>query len=303
MCIRDSSQASARKKISEIAYQKQLLVVQKAERQLKETEFYAPFNAIISKVSALKGRLITVGERLGTLIDPLALEVSFQVSNADFDKIIDENLSLVGLPVSVSLEFENRDVRINGKITRMASEVMEGAAGKKIFASLETSSNTILRPGDFVKVIIKEKELNSVFVVPASSVDPNNKVLVLNDEGRLDELEVKLVRRQGDELVLKNAPEGVEYVIRRTPQLGADLRIDPIRKEDLNKAIDSTGKIKKVEEEFIELDEEKRQFYIERIKKNKWMPDTAKDRILKTLEKEKVPKKLIDRLEQRMKGS
>ncbi len=33
------------------------------------------------------------------------------------------------------------------------------------------------------------------------------------------------------------------------------------------------------------------------------MPDTAKDRILKTLEKEKVPKKLIDRLEQRMKGS
>ena len=86
------SQASARNKISEIAYQKQLLVVQKAERQLKETEFYAPFNAIISKVSALKGRLITVGERLGTLIDPLALEVSFQVSNADFDKIIDENL-------------------------------------------------------------------------------------------------------------------------------------------------------------------------------------------------------------------
>ena len=127
--------------------------------------------------------------------------------------------------------------------------------------------------------------------------------MVLNDEGRLDELEVKLVRRQGDELVLTNVPEGVEYVIRRTPQLGADLRIDPIRKEDLNKAIDSTGKIKKVEEEFIELDEEKRQFYIERIKKNKWMPDTAKDRILKTLEKEKVPKKLIDRLEQRMKGS
>ena len=207
------------------------------------------------------------------------------------------------MPVSVSLEFENRDVRINGKITRMASEVMEGAAGKKIFASLETSPNTILRPGDFVKVVIKEKELNSVFVVPASSVDPNNKVLVLNDEGRLEELEVELVRRQGDELVLKNVPEGVEYVIRRTPQLGKDLRIDPIRKEDLNKAIDSTGKIKKVEEELIQLDEEKRQFYIERIKENKWMPDSAKDRILKTLEKEKVPKKLIDRLEQRMKGS
>ena len=59
----------------------------------------------------------------------------------------------------------------------------------------------------------------------------------------------------------------------------------------------------KVEEEFIELPDEKRQFYIDRIKGNKWMPESAKDRILKELEKEKVSKKLLDRLEKRMKGS
>ncbi len=39
------------------------------------------------------------------------------------------------------------------------------------------------------------------------------------------------------------------------------------------------------------------------IKGNKWMPESAKDRILKELEKEKVSKKLLDRLEKRMKGS
>ena len=43
--------------------------------------------------------------------------------------------------------------------------------------------------------------------------------------------------------------------------------------------------------------------FIKRIKDNKWMPDSAKERILKSLSKEKVPKKLVDRLEERMKGN
>ena len=55
-----------------------------------------------------------------------------------------------------------------------------------------------------------------------------------------------------------------------------------------------------MKEELIELDDEKRQFYIERIKENKWMPDSAKERMLSALSEQKIPKKLVDRLEQRM---
>ena len=297
------SQAKSRERLAEIAFEKRLLDVEKAERELRETEYYAPFSAIISKVSALQGRLVTVGERLGVLIDPMAFEVSFLLSNNDFNKIIDENLELIGLPVQVSLEFEDREVIVDGNITRMAPEVAEGAAGKKIFASLNTSTNTLLRPGDFVKVTIKEAELDSIYVVPASSVDPENNMLIINEQNRLQELNVELLRRQGDQIILQNAPTGVEYVIRRTPQLGADLKIEPIREEDLKKAIDSSGQILEAKEEFVELDDDKRQMFIKRIKDNKWMPDSAKERILKSLSKEKVPKKQVDRLEERMKGN
>ena len=274
--------------------------IQKAVRKLRETEFYSPFDGIISKVSAIPGRLVNVGERLGVLIDPLALEVAFQLSNKDFNKIVDDNLEILGLPLFVGLILKDREVLIQGKISRMASEVIAGSAGKKIYASLETFPNTLLRPGDFVKVIIKEKEMNSVFVVPSSSVDPNNKILILTENGRLKELEVELLRRQGDSLVIKNAPTGVEYVVRRTPQLGTDLKVDPIRKEDIEKAVDTAGNLREMKEELIKLDDEKRQFYIERIKENKWMPDSAKERMLSALSEQKIPKKLVDRLEQRM---
>ena len=294
------SQARTRLKLSEIAIEKQNLEMQKAERTLRDTEFYSPFDAIVSKVSAIPGRLVNVGEKLGLLIDPLALEVSFQLSNEDFNKIVDDNLEIIGLPLFVGLVLKDRKVLIKGEISRMASEVMAGASGKKIYASLETFPNTLLRPGDFVKVTIKEKEMKSVFVVPASSVDPDNKILILTDNGRLKELKIELLRRQGDSLVIKNAPSGVEYVVRRTPQLGTDLKIDPIRKEDIEKAVDSYGKIREIKEELIKLDDEKRQFYIQKIKENKWMPDSAKERMLSALSQEKVPKKLIDRLEQRM---
>ena len=294
------SQARTRLTLSEIAIEKHSLEIQKAERKLRETEFYSPFDGIISKVSAIPGRLVNVGERLGVLIDPLALEVAFQLSNKDFNKIVDDNLEILGLPLFVGLILKDREVLIQGKISRMASEVIAGSAGKKIYASLETFPNTLLRPGDFVKVIIKEKEMNSVFVVPSSSVDPNNKILILTENGRLKELEVELLRRQGDSLVIKNAPTGVEYVVRRTPQLGADLKVDPIRKEDIEKAVDTAGNLREMKEELIELDDEKRQFYIERIKENKWMPDSAKERMLSALSEQKIPKKLVDRLEQRM---
>ncbi len=294
------SQARTKLTLLEIAIEKHNLEIQKAERKVRDTEFYSPFDGIISKVSAIPGRLVNVGERLGVLIDPLALEVSFQLSNEDFNKIVDENLEIIGLPLFVGLELKDREVLIKGEISRMASEVMDGAAGKKIYASLETLPNTILRPGDFVKVTIKEKEINSVFVVPASSVDPENKILILTDDGRLKELEIEILRRQGNSLVIKNATSGVEYVVRRTPQLGPDLKIDPIRREDIEKAVDSTGKIREIKEELIELNDEKRQFYIQKIKENKWMPDSAKERLLGALSQDKVPKKLIERLDNRM---
>ena len=294
------AQARTRLTLSGIAIEKQNLEIQKAERKVRDTEFYAPFDGIISKVSAMPGRLVNVGERLGVLIDPLSLEVAFELSSEDFNKIVGDNLEVLGLPLLVGLILKDRQVFIKGRISRMASEVMAGAAGKKIYATLETFPNTMLRPGDFVKVTIKEKEMNSVFIVPASSVDPDNRILILAENGRLKELEVELLRRQGDSLIIKDAPSGIEYVIRRTPQLGEDLKIDPIRKGDIEKAKESNGKLLEIKEEFIELDDQKRQYYIQKIKENKWMPDTAKARMLGALSEEKVSKKLIDRLEQRI---
>ena len=48
----------------------------------------------------------------------------------------------------------------------------------------------------------------------------------------LKEIEVTILRRQGNEVIVSGAPIDKEYVMQRSPQLGNGLKIKPLRKKD-----------------------------------------------------------------------
>ena len=60
-----------------------------AKRQLAETKFFAPFSGILDEVNAVSGRLISLNDRLGTILDPGALEVLFSLSDNQYSRIVD----------------------------------------------------------------------------------------------------------------------------------------------------------------------------------------------------------------------
>ena len=83
---------------------------------------------------------------------------------------------------------------------------------------------------------------------------------------------------------------------KRQPQLDAGVKV---------KIIDSssgTERVKPVENETIKLTDEERDMLISAVENNKWIPKDVKNRLVKQLSQELVPKKVVDRLRKRMGG-
>ncbi|WP_298294044.1 HlyD family efflux transporter periplasmic adaptor subunit [uncultured Litoreibacter sp.] len=266
------------------------IAVSDAERQLADTEIYAAFDGRLSDVSATAGGLVANNERLAQLVDPKALEVSFRVSTAQYSRLIDESGALVKAPVEVRLDVLGTDLTVAGRITRESAAVAEGSTGRLLFAEIDSTGG--LRPGDFVTVISKEPALQRVVQLPATAVAPDGTVLVLADEDRLEEAQVTVLRRQGDDVILRaRGLRGREVVTERSQVLGAGIKVKPLRED---------GAGVPEEPELVELDADRRARIIAFVEANKRIPAEVKTRMLGQLQEAKVPAQMVARIESRM---
>ncbi|WP_298362194.1 HlyD family efflux transporter periplasmic adaptor subunit [uncultured Litoreibacter sp.] len=266
------------------------IAVSDAERQLADTEIYAAFDGRLSDVSATAGGLVANNERLAQLVDPKALEVSFRVSTAQYSRLIDESGALVKAPVEVRLDVLGTDLTVAGRITRESAAVAEGSTGRLLFAEIDSTGG--LRPGDFVTVISKEPALQQVVQLPATAVAPDGTVLVLADEDRLEEAQVTVLRRQGDDVILRaRGLRGREVVTERSQVLGAGIKVKPLRED---------GAGVPEEPELVELDADRRARIIAFVEANKRIPAEVKTRMLGQLQEAKVPAQMVARIESRM---
>ena len=131
--------------------------------------------------------------------------------------------------------------------------------------------------------------MQNVFVIPATAADNTGEILIIADEDRLDAATVEILRRQGDSLIVANAPAGRDYVTERLPQLGAGVKVRPVRPGQGMQATETVA-----------LTSERRARLIAAVEANTQMPKAAKDRVLSRLAEGDVPKDMVDRLEARM---
>ncbi|TMV10279.1 HlyD family efflux transporter periplasmic adaptor subunit [Ruegeria sediminis] len=267
------------------------LALEEAERDLEDMTIHARFDGTLSGVTLVEGRLVAANEKLAELVDPRALEVAFRVSTAQYVRLLDENGRLIPAPVTVSLEVTGTDLSAEGMISRDSGSAGEGQSGRLIFASLDDAPG--FKPGDFVTVTVREQPLDNVVRLPSSVLDSSGTVLVLGQDERLEVLPVQLVRRQGDDVLLRgDGLEGREVVIGRTPLLGSGVRVRPLRTEaqaDLSS-------------EMVELTEERRAMLIDAVEASDRLSDEAKARVLGQLAESRVPAHLVRRLESRTGG-
>lgn len=263
-----------------------------AKRRLADTRLVAGFDGTLSTVTVIEGGLVSVNERLAQLIDPAALEVAFRISTAQYARLLDANGALRQAPVTVTLKVFGTDLVSSGQLIRDSAAVGEGQTGRLLFARLDQPVG--LKPGDFVTVEVTEPPLEYVIRLPSSALDAAGEVLVLGDEDRLQVRSATLLRRQGDEVLVRGPDlRGAEIVAERSPLLGAGIKVRPLRATDdkAPKALD-----------MLELTAERKAKLVAFVTANKRMPAAAKQRILAQLEKPKVPAQMVERIESRMGG-
>ncbi len=284
------AQAEARVDQATTSIRRAEIALAETQRRLDDTVISAPFDGTLSGASVVEGRLVMVNERLAELIDPDDLEVSFRLSTAQFARLLDENGAILRADVSVTLDVAGVDLEARGRVTRTSAAAGEGQTGRLVFASLDSAVG--FRPGDFVTARIQEPPLDNVIRLRSSAVDAAGTVLLLGEEDRLETARVQVVRRQGDDVLVRGDIAGREVVEARSPLLGAGIAVKPLREG---------GEAARAPE-MLELTEEHRAKLVAFVEGNKRMPDEARARVLAQLAEPMVPAKVVARIEGRMGG-
>ena len=196
------------------------------------------------------------------------------------------------LDVDVILELDGLELSSKARIVRESASVAEGQTGRLALAKLLNGQSAGPRPGDFVCVSIAEPELPNVAVLPSAALDFNSGVLVAEDGGRLSEAAVRLLRKQGNEVIVEGrALEGRMIVADRSPLLGAGIRVRPIQPPpggaNLAQQFDET--------ETAALSDEERSNIVALAEANQRIPDRVKQRIRHRLNQGSVPREMVDR--------
>jgi membrane fusion protein (multidrug efflux system) len=286
---------TARKRIERAALRRERAdnALDEAERDVVETRVTAPFNGVLTGVSAILGRLVGVNEKLAELVDPAALEVTFRLSNRQFARLLGDNGALAQQPLTAVLKLGEKEVTAGGQVDRVDAVVGAGQSGRRLVARLDVDSNTVLRPGDFVTVRIVEPPLRDVADVPATAATEDGRILLVDDAGIVSEITATVARRQGDRLLLADVPFGARIITQRLPQLAPGVLVEV---RDAN----TSGATAKAQPETITLDAARREALIATVSAARRLPEDRRAKILDLLSHERVPTRVVERIEKRM---
>lgn len=287
------AQAAARTADAETALERARIALAEAERQLDETTLIAAFDGVLVDVDIAAGRLVSRNERLAQLIDDTALEVAFRISTAQYARLIGEDGTLPRAPVRVVMDTFGLDLSAEAVLTRESGSVGEGQSGRVLFAQIGDPRG--LRVGDFVRVEVEEPALADVARLPATALGSDGSVLLLGEENRLESADVVLLRRQGDDVLVRVPAdlEGRDVVAARTPVLGDGIRVNPFRRDGENGAAAEVPST-------MTLDPERRARLIAFLESNSFIPEDVRDRMIRQLNEPEVPTQMVERIEARM---
>jgi len=174
-------------------------------------------------------------------------------------------------------------------LSRDSGSVADGQTGRLLFARLDNAIG--LKPGDFVSVKVAEPALRFVVELPATALNAQNEVLAVGEGDRLEIINVTLMRRQGNNVLVRSRDlPGRDIVTQQTPLLGKGIKVKVLREG---------GSMEPEAPKMVKLTKEKQEELIKRVEGNQWIPAKPKERLLNQLRTGEIKEETLKRLESR----
>lgn len=200
--------------------------LERARRDLRETYLRAPFDGFLIEADGAIGKRVGVNDRIARLIDAGWLEAKFQVSDEEFGRLAAGG-GYKNRPATVRWVTGGKTFSFPATIERVASQVDAKSGGVDLYARIaKTDIATVLRPGIFVEVVIKDRAYDKVVRLPVSALHEGKLVYVVV-KGRLQARLVKIVARAGNDILVRGALKPDEKVlVSRFAEIGKGVRVE-----------------------------------------------------------------------------
>lgn len=217
----------ARLKQQEASLARAKVGIERAERNLENTQVVAPFNAVISQVSAAQGRRLGNNDRVANLIDVDRLEVRLALSDAQYGRILTSEGTVIGRKVRVMWRVGEKVLSYDAVIDRVGAEISAASGGVDVYGRLIVEGLvTPIRPGAFVEVLVPDRLYQGVVRLPQSAVFNDNTIYAIVD-GRLHPRDITVEAVNGSEVLVKgNVVDGDSILITRFAEVGKSVKVE-----------------------------------------------------------------------------
>ncbi|MEM7216120.1 MAG: HlyD family efflux transporter periplasmic adaptor subunit [Pseudomonadota bacterium] len=208
--------------------------IAQAERDLKDTVFRAPSGGIVIEKNVAVGRLLSVNDMAVSMYDGDRLEVHATLTDQRFGRIQSDGAGVIGRPAEVIWSVGGEEYRFDAKIERISAQIESNRGGVEVIAVISDSvTESALRPGAFVEVIVPDKQFPNHFRVPETALYDNDTVYVIR-EGKLESRLVLIHAYDGDHAIISgNLLDGDEVLATRIAEISDGIAVKRPQKSSL----------------------------------------------------------------------
>jgi len=232
---------SARKEQHQATISRLQTVLARAQKRLRETLLTAPFNAYVSDVEAQVGRMVSINDRVATLIDRDWIDVRFSLTDGQFGRIAGSETSILERKIKVRWNIGRKALSYDATIERIDARVASESGGIQVYARIMNPLQPApIRPGVFVEVSLPDITYKNVAKVPSEAIyndDNKDKTgsmhVYLVTQGQLRKRTVEVVGTSDADFLIKgNIKAGERILITRLARPGEGVRVRDLALKD-----------------------------------------------------------------------